>query len=263
MKPQVRSLLDARRERQHVIRIFRKRLETFSFPRVQMAFIVALTGGAGLMASYLMLAAGWDGMGTRYPAALALAYGVFLFLLWVWLRTRAEDWNGGDLGDLPANIDLPEIGSAPFRSGSGGDFGGGGAEASFDGPASPALDLDKSHEMPSLADAGGDVGGGIDGDLPILVILLALGMALASLYVVWSAPVLFAELLLDGALSYSLFRRLRRPERFHWFETALKRTVWPFVLTAIFLCVMGFAMQVYAPEARSLGEVLQHAASAN
>ena len=39
---------------------------------------------------------------------------------------------------------------------------------------------------------------------------LLLGMALASLYIVYAAPVLFAELLLDGALEAQQRRHLRR-----------------------------------------------------
>jgi hypothetical protein len=257
MRPRVSSPLAARRERQHLVRIFRKQLEVHSFPRLQMALIVALTGGAGLLSSYLLLAAGWDSMVTRYPVALALAYLVFLLLLWLWLRGNADDYiDAGDPGNL---VDLADLGSAPFRGGGGGDFGGGGAEASFDAPGS--LVGDTSHEMPSIADAASGLDG-VDGDLeviPLAVIALAIGMALASLYIVWAAPVLFAELLLDGALTYSLYRRLNRPERFHWFETALRRTAWPFVATAVFLGVAGFAMQAHAPEARTLGEVVHHA----
>jgi hypothetical protein len=54
---------------------------------------------------------------------------------------------------------------------------------------------------------GGQVGGGgaFDADelaIPLIALVLAIGLALASLYVVYMAPVLFAERLFDGVLSY-------------------------------------------------------------
>lgn len=44
--------------------------------------------------------------------------------------------------------------------------------------------------------------------MPLVAIALAVGLALASLYVVCIAPMLFAAVLVDGALSHALFRRM-------------------------------------------------------
>src|SRR6185436_19469789 len=95
--------------------------------------------------------------------------------------------------------------------------------------------------------------------IPIIAIVLAIGLALASLYVVYVAPMLFAELLFDGVLSYTLYRRLRKADSSHWIITAMSRTAVPFALTAFFLFAVGAAMAVYAPGAHSLGEVVHHA----
>jgi len=65
--------------------------------------------------------------------------------------------------------------------------------------------------------------------------------------------------LLDGVLSVSLYRRLRGLETRHWLETALRRTGWPFVLTAMVFSASGWAMTLYAPDARSIGDVVFHA----
>lgn len=129
------------------------------------------------------------------------------------------------------------------------DFAGGSASASFDAPASSTL----GEGLGSVADAD-------EFAIPLAVLLLAAGLALSSLYIVYTAPVLFAELLLDGALAATLFRRLRGLTARHWIETAVSRTALPFVLTAVFLGLCGAAMQAYAPEAHSWGDVLQHAA---
>ena len=98
----------------------RRQLERESYPRIQMAFIVTLTGGAGWLFSFLMLRAGVESMAFRYPLALVAAYMVFLLLLWLWLRTKADDYL-----DLPDFADLvPGRGTGgallPTRSGGGG-----------------------------------------------------------------------------------------------------------------------------------------------
>lgn len=87
------------------------------------------------------------------------------------------------------------------------------------------------------------------------VILLALGIALSSLFVIWSAPVLFAEIMVDALLAAGLYRRLQVMNPRHWMYAALKRTLIPFFLTTMVLGGAGWAMQAYSPEARSLGDV--------
>lgn len=248
-----------------VVLRLQRQLEAGSWPRLQMSLIVALTGAAGLLFSFLLLRAGFDSMALRYPLALAGAYGVFLFLLWLWLRTKASDY--GDVPD-PTGF-LPGSGGGspgdaplPMHSGGGGDFGGGGASGSFDGPAGAWADASPapstSVELPSIGDAAGSAFDADELAIPLVAIALAVGLALASLYVVYVAPALFAELLLDGALSYTLYRRLRAgDDSRHWFTTALRRTALPFALTGVFLAVVGMALAVYAPGARSIGEVLR------
>ena len=235
-----------------VVLRLKHQLQRESYPRIQMGIIVALTGAAGFLCSFLLLHAGMDSMAMRYPLALAGAYLVFLLLLAIWMQTKASDYgdlpdfsNGGDFGDA----------SLPDFIGGGGDFGGAGASGSFDSPGSPSLlDSDGS----SIGDIGGSA---LDLDelaIPIIAILLAIGLALASLYVVYLAPSLFAELLFDGVLSYTLYRRLRKSDSSHWLVTAISRTALPFSLTALFLMLIGTAMAAYAPGARSIGEVVHH-----
>lgn len=77
--------------------------------------------------------------------------------------------------------------------------------------------------------------------------------------VVYSAPLLFAELLVDGVLTVGLYRRLRGMESQHWLETAIKRTAWPFAITAVLVFASGWGMQKYAPEAHTIGQVMVHA----
>ena len=188
----------------------------------------------GVLVSFLLLRWGMDSMAVRYPLAVAFAYVFFLFLLWLWLRTKAEGYV--DLPDLSGGLPIRGSEEAPISIRRGdGEFGGGGASGSFDGPASSSS-ADGLTTESSIAELA----------IPILGVVLALGLAVGSLYVIYIAPVLFAELLVDGALSYALYRHLRRNDSHHWLATALRRSV---------------AMSAHAPGAGSVGDVIQHSAS--
>jgi hypothetical protein len=241
--------------RSHAILHLKRRLEHDGFPRVQMSLIVGLTGAAGLLFSFVMLELGVTSMALRYPLALLMAYGVFLGLLWLWLRTQAEDYV--DVPDLSGLVPNGSGSCAPSFEGGGGNFGGGGASGSFDGPAS-FVPLDSDSASP-LAEATSAVGDADELAIPLIVILFVLGLALASLYVVYAAPMLFAELLVDGALSYALYRKIKAANSPHWLESAVRRTALPFVLTGVFVSITGAATASYAPGAHSIGQVIQHA----
>lgn len=245
-------------------------LQSDSWPRVQMTLLVAITGGAGLLSSFLTLQAGVTSMALRYPLALTIAYAAFFLLLWLWLRTKTDDWT--DFPDPGLDLPMPTGRSTgSWTSGGGGNFSGGGASANFDTPVplqvlSPGKSGSVSSDVGSgLADGLGSIGDASDADelvVPVLVIALVMGLALSSFYVIYSAPTLFAELLLDGALSASLYKRLRGIKRRHWVFTALRRTALPFVLTALFLAAVGWGLQTAVPGAHSVGEVLHHGSAA-
>ena len=64
---------------------------------------------------------------------------------------------------------------------------------------------------------------------------------------------------MDGALSYALFRHLRGQDPRHWLASTVRHTAAPFAVTAIFLVAVGAAMAAYAPGAKSVGQVIDHA----
>lgn len=240
---------------QAVLRV-RRRLERDSYPRLQMSLIVGLTGASGLLFSFLMLHAGVTSMTLRYPLALLLAYGFFLFLLWLWLRASEDDYP--DLTGFADMIPGPGWDGVriPFQAG-GGNFGGGGASGSFDGSA---LSGNAEPDIGTpLGEAAGAVGDADELAVPLVAAVLAIGIALASLYVVYLAPVLFAELLVDGVLSYALYRKIKGAEPPHWLASAVRRTAVPFLLTGVFIAIVGASLSAYAPEAHSIGQALQQA----
>lgn len=240
--------------RDDAVRTMRARLLRDSFPRVRMFLLVSLTGLAGFAASAAMLVGGLDTMALRYTLAMGIAYLAFLLLLWIWLRSSASDY----LDLVPTDVggatpdgarDLLAAMRDDFAGG-GGTFDGGGASANVDFGAdggAVATIVDKPLKAIGHAD---------EGAIPLAVVLLALGILLSSLFVVWTAPVLFAEILVDALLAAGLYRRLRGLERQHWMVAAVKRTVIPFILTTVLVAGAGWGMQAHVPEARSIGDVL-------
>lgn len=224
----------------------RERMLRQGFPRIQMLILVSLTGLAGFGASVAMLGAGVDTMALRYMLATGIAYGVFLLLLWVWLRTSAADY-----------ISVPDVGGSGSAgpgpqdfAGGGGSFDGGGASGNVDfGAADSGIGAIAEKPLEVIGQAE-------EAAIPLAVILLILGIALSSLFVIWSAPILFAEIMVDALLAAGLYRRLRVMHSRHWMVAALKRTALPFLLTTLVLGGAGWAMQAYAPQASSLGDVL-------
>lgn len=241
--------------RHREIQRIRGDLERGSFPRLQMMLLVVVTGASGFFASYVLLHAGFVEMWLRYLASFGFAYLVFLFLLWLWLRTRDED-----------HADLPDISGPPsssgnsrtYYSGKGGEFGGGGASGSFDAPSEGAS-LAIGDSGSSVGDALGTVAEAEEFAFPLVVLTIIGAMLFSSIFMIYSAPVLFAELLVDGVLSASLYRRLRGLETRHWLQTALRRTALPFAVTAAIVSACGWGMALYAPQAHSIGDVISHA----
>ena len=72
------------------------------------------------------------------------------------------------------------------------------------------------------------------------------------------APNLLAEVLLDGVLATTLYRRLRAVDSRHWLETAVARTWVPVVVVAAFFVIAGAVCHWYAPEASTLSGVWRH-----
>src|ERR1044072_9117393 len=86
--------------RQQLIDRIRRELEHRGYPRLQMLLLVSLTGGAGFLASYVLLHAGVETLSSRYGLSVAIAYVFFLMLLWLWLRTDSDDYESNGYQEL-------------------------------------------------------------------------------------------------------------------------------------------------------------------
>jgi hypothetical protein len=230
MRDKVRSF-----DRSQAVKRQRRVLEKLASPRLSMCLIAALTGAAGLFASWLLLQCGVLAMWLRYPLAVVLAYGVFLFLLWCWLQTQPqqEEPDSGELADIGYDL---------------------GNTVSGSGRSSANLANDSSAtDLPDIGDGEGAVIG------LVIVALIALGTALlAAFSIVTIAPVLLAELLVDVALAAGLYRHVRKIDRDrYWLRTALRHTAWRFAAVAVIAALAGLLFAWLVPGAVSLGDLLR------
>jgi len=254
-----------------------------------MSLILAATGAAGFFASFSMLHLGLSQMWLRYGLAVLFAYAVFLLLLRIWLYLHSRE-PGGDLSDYVLDL-VPDFRGTPNSTdvagatvdtfGGGGDFGGGGPGGTWGGGVSAGM-----HNAAPPCDVGGaavggggggSVGGGsgggsgsgllsnldfFDADSEgcvffLLAVALVVAGTLAALYVVYAAPLLLAEILVEGVLLSGLYRGMKRARRGgggDWLGAAFRRTWLPVLLTLVTFAAAGYFLQRAAPRARSIGE---------
>lgn len=233
------------------VKRLRALLERDGYPRLQMALLVAITGAAGFVISYVLLNNGMTSMWLRYLIAFCAAYVVFLTLLWLWLRTRAKDYS--DIPDLLSNAGPPRSGQ-PIPQERGGEYGGGGASGRYDAPeTTPTKD---TGPFDTIGDAVGSVADADELAIPLIALVVLGALLVSSVWVIYAAPILFAELLVDGVLTATLYRRLRGLQPRHWLETAVRRTIVPFIVTTTIAVVVGWGLGKYNPDATSIGDIV-------
>jgi len=255
----------ARFQRAIAINEIRNRFLDRGFPRLVVGTLMAAAGGAAFLTSYALLGAGVRAMSIRYASAAIVGYVVLLGLFRLWLaiavRRASRGRDDSSLLDLiPDGLDVVDV-TIPIdvsvstpTFGGGGGFGGGGTSRSW-GAASRSFGSDKG-----ASSASSDGGSGLDLDLdegwviviPIIA-LVAIGIGAAT--VVWGAPMLLAELLLDGLVAAGVYRRLKRVDAQHWLAGATKRTWLPAIGVIIVAGVAGWLIQFFAPAALSIGDL--------
>lgn len=236
-EPRKPTLFDRGREVGRV----RETIERLESPRLQMMFIVALTGATGFFASYVMLIAGLHAMWLRYPLAVAVAYLAFLGLLWLWLRAIDRGHERNDALDSDAADLAVDTSDVFLRSTPDGDGAGSG----------PDFDLDVG---------GADLDEGAPIALAIALVVAAVVAVAAAFWAVFAivggAPVLLAELAVDAALARGLYLRVRAIDRNrHWLRTAVARTVWRFAAVAGVFGAIGALLAWLVPGADSIGDI--------
>jgi len=230
--------------REDLVKKTRKRLLRHGVPRIQMSGLLALTGATGFLSSFVLLKSGVDSMTLRYPVAVALAYGAFLLLLRIWIYAqRKGSLEIIDVVDLSvdsletAGSLAPEHGAVPADGANlhgGVDSQSSGFDFGFD------LDFNFDLEGAGLL-------------VLVAVMLIAISALGATLWVLWIAPGLLAEVLVDGLIMTALYRRLRQPQPTWWLTSAVSRTCVPALIVAVFLSFAGGLLHHAVPGAHSLG----------
>jgi hypothetical protein len=202
-------------------------------PRVQMMLLLSAAGGAGFLASYGLLKLGLDQMALRYPLAVGTAYLVFFLLLRLWLALQQDPDFELVVDAADAGVDVMSFGSSPSMP--------------VAKPSGPSLDVG----VPDLDE-------GI-----FLVVLAAVAAVIlgAAFYVIYLAPLLLAEVLVDGVLLVGFYKRLKGPEPEHWSLCAIRRTWIPAIIVAVTFFFAGVIFQSLAPDARSIGGVWKSVSS--
>lgn len=237
----------------------RRALLRRGLPRLQMSLIVVATGLVGFGASAGLLGAGMVSMPLRYGLAVAIAYATFLLLVRLWALYQRRSF----IDDLP-NVDVPVSDIALGGGGDavaepdfgGGEFGGGGAGRSWDG------DLSSGDPSVSVLSSDGSSGSLSDVDLDegwvvVAPLVLAVGTLVAAVYVIYIAPALLAEVLLDVLLVSGLYRGLRGLERRHWLSGIFRRTWVPVTGVLVLSVALGYGVQQMCPNADSIGDLFR------
>ncbi len=158
--------------------------------------------------------------------------------------------NGVDIG--PVAMDLSRAAAdVPFRSGGGGDFGGGGAQGSFDGAGDGAAS--------ELASGALEVAGGADEGavvvVPVLVVfaigvLVVLGAG--SLLLLYFGSEALLAVAVELAFGYVSARTAVRVAREGWLTAAVRLTWKPLLGALACAVLLGGLLDVFVPQARSL-----------
>ena len=228
-------MTDSNTARERALRYLTANVERRGQSRILMLNFTAVAALAGFLASMWLHAAGIDSMAIRYPLSVGIAYLVFLLELSFFVsHHRATRKNFVD-DSLPLyDTDLLGIPQAI-------PTGGG---------RSPSMLAEK----PS---GGGFDFGGFDGDgiLVVLLIIAAIvSSILASLFVIYQAPVLLAEVLVDGVLFFGIARRVNRMNAQHWVSGVMRRTLGPMLVVAVCYSAIGIGLQSIAPKATTMAE---------
>lgn len=227
-----------------------------------MLAVVSAAGISGFLTSALLLWSGLRYMPVRYGIACMVGYGAFLWMMNRWLHRTAQESARQSL--VETAVDTIDIPGAIFRGRSGGSSpaadvllgggrsGGAGASAAFESNVAMAV------PPPVPASKGLSLDVDLDGDaakvlLPLMAVAaLVIGLA-AAISVVWQAPQLLAEVMVDAALAGAAYGRLRAAKT-DWTFGVIRKTWLPALVITVTCVLLGWAGHALQPDADSIGD---------
>ncbi|MBI3865664.1 MAG: hypothetical protein HY290_27640 [Planctomycetia bacterium] len=207
------------------------------FPRLSVLTAIALSAAIGLGLS-IALYNGWlFAMWIRFPLAAASSGVVFTIFMGLFaLRTARLVEEGRE-----------EVRRNAFRL----QFHRNDAELP-----------DATRIMENIADSAREAGNQ-DFDpralQAYLLFMLSMTVILICVYFVWMAPVLLADVVVEGSLVAWLYRPAFRTPESGWLSAVVEKTAIPALVLALAFAATGLGFQLYAPQATTVAEVWQHA----
>ncbi|MFM7331123.1 MAG: hypothetical protein ACKO1L_05610 [Brachymonas sp.] len=208
-------------------------------------------------------------LGIRYALVLAVGYGACLLLIRLWAgylsgKERVDSGLGDVIGevlpDIPGNIRVPEAGVQlpKMSSGGGGDFTGGGAQASFD--SGSALGHSSNQLVSGAFEAAGAADEGAVVVVPVLAVFAMLVLALTGASLMFSMlfgiDVLLA-VTVEVALALTAGRTAYKVAAEDWLQTAVQLTWKPMLGVVVSAMALGFLIDYYVPHAQSASQAIR------
>jgi len=218
--------------------------------------------------SSLLMRAGVEHLAVRYGLATLLTYLGYVALLRLWgayLLRRDDGVADGSLDAADVAIDVADLvwprsgstGGAPspvVRSGGGGDFGGAGTSAHFDGPGTQTL----KDWGPSLGDVGDALGSADEGAVVIVPLAVVVGLALllstafgVAVFGLFGVEVLTA-VAVEIALASAGGALAVKAQREGWLSLTLRKTAGPMALVCGATVAMGALLEAFVPQVNTL-----------
>jgi len=202
--------------------------------------------------------------------------------IWLWYvgasskdDSALPDLDVGDALDLgqmsvdvvPGGAGIDDVADGAL-SGTGGDFGGGGASDMW-GDASTASGSVRSSAASSAQGGSSGKSGGRGFDLDLgdeAIVLIALALLLlvifgAGAYLVYAAPEILSEAAFQALLAAGLIKASRKISRQGWMGSVLRATCVPFLVVLLMTGVFGWVAQKHYPHAARLADILKHSST--
>lgn len=259
------QFLYGKRSKQDLVNAIRDCLQNEGYPRLHVMLIVLLCFGISFLSSFVLFKVGIFLMWVRYLLSMSLAYAVFLVLIWYWARKilntqeenqRIKERDNEGWSDL--NVFPSSENQSPddaFASGGGGEAAGGGAGNLWDVPVNSDI-RGVSDALPDVSiDVDIDVGEAGIVILPVVIIgVLIVSFSVVS--VIYSAPILLAEVIVDVFLASMTAKFLEQRKRKYWLETAFKKTIIPFLVTLSVVVGVAFWLGYLFPNLHTIGQLI-------
>jgi hypothetical protein len=196
-----------------------------------MFVIVSLTLLTGFATSAILLHLGLVRMWLRYGLAAIISYmaffGYLYLLIFYYFKTQGQK-NSSEI-DPESALEIADSGI---------DI--------LDSVSSAGSNTDLS---------AGDFFEDLDFITIIVGLVLLICVIFSTFYVIYIAPELLSEVIFDVFISYGFYRVAKAENQKHWTESALRATIWPFLITFFVVTIGAAVLQLMHPKAVKFSEI--------